>query len=105
MANRHALLIGVPHYDVEEFNDQRLEAAVRSDIAAMQAALKQSKYDIAFCGLSESQRDTPTLNRIKQAIDEACANAPAGGVLLIYFSGHGVSVAGADYLVPSDAYR
>lgn len=105
MANRHALLIGVPRYDDEEFNDERLESAVRSDIAAMRAALLQSDYTITECGIDNADRGGATLSRINRAIEEACASAPAGGVLLIYFSGHGVTVDGTDYLVPSDAYR
>ena len=92
MANRHALLIGVPRYDDEEFNDERLEAAVRSDIAAMRAALVQSDYTITECGIGNADRGGATLSRINRAIEEACAKAPAGGVLLIYFSGHGVTV-------------
>jgi hypothetical protein len=39
VSNRHALLIGVPRYDHDEFNAPRLEAAVRCDIDAMRAAL------------------------------------------------------------------
>ena len=49
MANRHALLIGVPHYDDDDFNEPRLADAVRSDVAAMRAALKQSHYLIEEC--------------------------------------------------------
>jgi hypothetical protein len=102
VANRHALLIGVPTYDEREFNrDERLAAAVRADVGAMRDALAQSDYQISECGL-DSQA---TGNRIKGAIKEACKTAPAGGVLLIYFSGHGVSAEGADYLVPADAFQ
>ena len=105
MVNRHALLIGVPRYDDAAFNDERLGAAVASDVRTMRVALEQSHYEIADCGPDEAERGGATLNRITQAIEEACASAPSGGVLLIYFSGHGVTVGGRDYLVPSDAYR
>jgi len=101
VSNRHALLIGVPHYDDEKFNDQRLASAVR----AVEAALVQSDYEIEECGIRNVGSGGATLSRINRAIEEACANASAGGVLLIYFSGHGVTVDGTDYLVPSDAYR
>ena len=103
MSNRQALLIGVPRYDHDEFNAPRLDAAVRCDIDAMRAALKQSDYTITECGTSGNS-DLASLNRINQKIEEACASAPVGGVLLVYFSGHGLSEAGTDYLVPSDAY-
>jgi hypothetical protein len=104
--NRHALVIGVPCYDDDDFNtDPRLADAVRCDVAAMRAALEPSGYAITECGTTDADRGGATLNRINQAIEDACLTAPAGGVLLIYFSGHGVTVGGRDYLVPSDAYR
>jgi Caspase domain len=103
VSNRNALLIGVPRYDQDDFNAPRLDAAVRCDIDAMRAALKQSDYLITECG-TEASSDQASLNRINQKIEEACASAPAGSVLLVYFSGHGLSEAGTDYLVPSDAY-
>jgi Caspase domain len=105
VANRHALLIGVPVYDDAEFNESRLADAVRSDIAAMRAALDQSGYVITDCPTPGSGGGGATPNRIKKAIHEACTNVPVGGVLLIYFSGHGVTIDGRDYLVPSDSYR
>jgi hypothetical protein len=105
VANRHALLIGVSRYDDEVFNDPRLEDAVRPDIAAMRAVLAQSGHMITECGIGNAERGGATLSRINRAIEEACASVPAGGVLLIYFSGHGVTVEGTGYLVPSDAYR
>jgi HAMP domain-containing protein len=105
VANRHALLIGVPHYDDDEFNEPRLAGAVRSDVAAMRAALAQSDYEVSDCGITDAERGGATLNRLNQSIEAACANVPPGGVLLIYFSGHGLTVNGRDYLVPSDSYR
>jgi hypothetical protein len=104
VSNRQALLIGVPRYEDPEFEDARLGAAVMADIAAMRVALEQSGYEITDSGTNEAHGEaTPT--RMRRAIRTACANAPVGGVLLIYFSGHGVSIDGRDYLVPSDAYR
>ena len=105
MANRHALLIGVPFYDDAELNDECLGAAFSCDMRAMRAALEQSHYEITDCGSGDAERGGATLNRINQAIEQACGNAPSGGVLLIYFSGHGVKVDGIDYLIPNDAYR
>ena len=105
MAERHAVLIGVPRYDDDEFNDRRLANAVHADVSAMRAALAQSGYAITECGTEDAAHGEATLNRINQAIEEACANTPVGGVLLIYFSGHGVTIGRTDYLVPRDAYR
>ena len=56
MATRHALLIGVPHYDDDDFNEPRLADAVRSDVAAMRAALDQSGYAITDCPPSNLEK-------------------------------------------------
>jgi Caspase domain len=100
VANRHALLIGVPHYEDPAFNDPQLGAAITADIAAMRAALSQSGYaPITECGTPGSGGEaTPT--RISRAIKTACRNVPADGTLLIYYSGHGLMIEGRDYLVP-----
>ena len=104
MTNRHALLIGVPRYEDPELDDARLGAAVTADVAAMRVALEQSDYVVSDCGLDEVRGEaTPT--RIRRAIKTACATAPVGGVLLIYFSGHGITIDGQDFLIPIDAYR
>lgn len=104
MTCRHALLIGVPHYEDPEFDDERLRDAVKADVAAMRAALDLSGYEIVECGTGEAGGEvTPT--RIRRAIRKACADVPADGTLIIYFSGHGVTIDGQDFLVPADAYR
>ena len=41
METRHALLIGVPHYEDPAFNEEQLEDAITADIAAMRAALRE----------------------------------------------------------------
>ena len=104
MAIRHSLLIGVPRYGDPEFEDARLGAAVTADVSAMGAVLEQSGYAVTKCGHDEA-RGEATPNRIRRAIKTACAEVPTGGVLLIYFSGHGLTVGGQDFLVPVDAYR
>lgn len=103
MAGRRALLIGVPRYDDGEFTE--IGDVVRSDVQNMHDTLEQSGYEsvISF-GIAENGQE-PTGSRIKAQIKRACADAPPGGVLLLYFSGHGITIDGQDYLVPSDAYR
>ena len=44
-------------------------------------------------------------NTIDTLFQEACERVPAGGTLIICFTGHGVRVDGADYLVPQDYTR
>src|SRR5215475_7692204 len=69
----------------------------------MSDALRQSGYDIGYCGVRDSTGKEPTGSRIRGAILRAVRAAPRGGMLLLYFSGHGVAVNGQTYLVPQDA--
>ncbi|MFC0038821.1 caspase family protein [Actinomadura rayongensis] len=98
MAGRHALLLGVPECDDGRFSP--IGDVVRRDISAMHHALDQSGYTVTTFGVDGPE---PTRNRIARAIQQALADAPPDSVLLLYFSGHGVSMDGSDFLVPSDA--
>ncbi|WP_170321609.1 HD domain-containing protein [Acrocarpospora pleiomorpha] len=102
MTVRRALLIGVPNCDDTAFST--ITQVVETDIQKMRSALALSSYDIEALG-EDSRSPEPSGSRIRAAIKKACAEAPRGSVLLLYFSGHGVNVDGRDYLVPSDAYR
>ena len=77
---------------------------MRRDLDAMRSALEQSDYKITECGPGVPGVGVAGLNHINEAIEEACAHVPDDGVLLVYFSGHGITEAGTDYLVPSDAF-
>ncbi|MFP3962760.1 caspase family protein [Actinomadura fulvescens] len=101
MTGRHALLIGVPQCDDDRFSE--IGDVVRNDVRSMRRALEQSGYSVTTFGTDGGPE--PSRTRLRRAIDTACRQAPRDGVLLLYFSGHGVSVGGQDYLVPSDADR
>ncbi|NUW34033.1 caspase family protein [Nonomuraea sp. SMC257] len=102
MPARHALLIGVPRCDDPGLTD--IGHVVRADLRTMRQALEQSGYaEVETFGVEQGEE--PTANRVRKRIRRACEAVPEGGVLLLYFSGHGISVDGADYLVPSDAER
>ncbi|MFG2091901.1 caspase family protein [Spirillospora sp. NPDC048824] len=101
MTARHALLIGVPECDDHRFSD--IDRVVRSDVHRMEHALVQSDYKVRTFGLGGG-KDEPTLNRVKRVIKQACAQVPRDGLLLVYFSGHGVTLDGRDFFVPSDAH-
>jgi hypothetical protein len=102
VTERRALLIGVPNCDDAGFST--ITQVVNTDVRKMQSALALSSYDIEVLG-GEGVGPEPSGSRIKAAIKKACSEAPHGSVLLLYYSGHGVSADGRDYLVPSDAYR
>lgn len=98
--SRQALLIAVPQYELNDhFPD--LTQAVQRDVELMDAALRSSGYSVETLGLSP---DRPALrSRIISAISRVCCTAPEDGTVLIHFTGHGLSVDGTDYLVPSEA--
>jgi hypothetical protein len=102
MTARRALLIGVPRCDDATFSE--IGDVVRADVRSVRSTLDLSSYSIESMGVDEHSPE-PSGSRIRGAVKRACADAPPGSVLLLYFSGHGVSIDGRDYLVPSDAYR
>jgi hypothetical protein len=102
VTDRAALLIGIPSCDVDLFAP--MSEVVGADIQRMSDALSQSGYEIRHCGVGDSSGQEPTGNRIRAAVSKALREAPPGGVLVVYFSGHGVVVDGQSWLVPQDAY-
>ncbi|MEU9869427.1 caspase family protein [Actinomadura sp. NPDC048021] len=98
MSDRRALLIGVSEYDGDLFKP--LGGTVDADIGRMAQALGESEYLIERCAPSHGVQ--PNRGAIQQALRRACVEAPVGGVLLIYYTGHGIVIGGQSYLVPKD---
>lgn len=100
MGNRQALIVAVPRCELaDRFTD--LTETVARDVELMTEALRSSGYSVERIGATP---DEPALrSRIRSAISRVCATAPEDGTVLIHFTGHGLSVDGADYLVPADA--
>lgn len=98
--SRQALIIAVPKYELaDEFDD--LTETVGHDVELMADALASSGYNVELIGgTPEEPAQGP---RIRSAISRVCATAPEDGTVLIHFTGHGLSIGGADHLVPSDA--
>ncbi|HLM88992.1 MAG TPA: caspase family protein [Streptosporangiaceae bacterium] len=112
MGTRHALLIGVPRCDDDAAFPPIPEDVVRADISQMARALRESDYDITVLGVQPDNdlgikpiAGEANRNRCRDQIAAACKRVPEGGILLVYFSGHGVRLKGADFLVPSDFSR
>lgn len=98
--SRQALIIAVPQYELSNHFPDLTQAVVK-DAELMDAALRSSGYTVETLGLSA---DRPALrSRIISAISRVCCTAPEDGTVLIHFTGHGLSVDGSDYLVPSEA--
>ncbi|MCX4909834.1 caspase family protein [Streptomyces sp. NBC_00878] len=98
--SRQALIVAVPQYELSDrFED--LTDTVGRDVELMTAALRSSGYSVELIGVSPHE---PALrSRIRSTISRVCATAPGDSTVLIHFTGHGLSVGNADYLVPADA--
>ncbi|MEU6122715.1 caspase family protein [Streptomyces sp. NPDC047123] len=98
--SKRALIVAVPRYELEEeFPD--LTAAVHHDAELLGASLESSGYSVEILGLTP---DRPAQrSRIRSAISRICCTAPEDGTVVVHFTGHGLSVGGADHLVPADA--
>jgi hypothetical protein len=102
LTDRLALLIGVPSCDNDLF--EALPEVVTADIRRMAGVLVQSNYRVQYCGVGDELGREATGNRIRSAMMRAFRDISPGGILLLYFSGHGVTIDGRGYLVPQDAY-
>ncbi len=98
--SRQALIVAVPRYELaDRFED--LTDTVGRDVELMTEALRSSGYSVELVGAPPHE---PALrSRIRSTISRVCATAPEDSTVLIHFTGHGLSVGGADYLVPADA--
>ncbi len=67
-----------------------------NDARDMAASLKSLGFEVIA-------RENATLRQMNEAIDQFWASLKKGGVGLFFFAGHGVQVAGENYLVPVDA--
>ncbi|WP_405401327.1 caspase family protein [Streptomyces sp. NBC_01104] len=100
-SDRRALLVGVPQQTERAFPLRSIGDPVREDLRRMREALEACEYRCTVLGPGgpdESRRDA-----IQDAVRDALRSVPAGGVLFVYFSGHGLHLGGKDHLVPSNA--
>jgi caspase domain-containing protein len=73
------------------------------DAAKVESALEKAGFDVT--NLSEVYApEQLTRQNIKKGLYDFARKLNAGGVGLIYFSGHGIERQGQTYLVPHDAY-
>ncbi|MEU6867395.1 caspase family protein [Streptomyces sp. NPDC046876] len=93
---RKALLIGVGTTPEAGGHFASLEKPVAADLRALASSLRASEYEVEV--LQEATR-----RDIASRISAAAREVPAGGTLLVHFTGHGVRIADVDYLVPHDA--
>ncbi|MFG2605352.1 caspase family protein [Streptomyces sp. NPDC048514] len=93
---RKALLIGIGQAPAVADTLEPIDEPVEADLRLMSTALQASGYEVETL-------PGAGLSLIKSKIYEAAAATPAGGTLLLYFSGHGLRVGRTDYLVPADA--
>src|SRR5262249_5965760 len=97
---RHALVIGndlYPNLPAE----RKLHNAV-NDARAVAATLKELRFDIL--GGTEPGRhgENLTRNDIIDRLGELASRVQPGDIVFFFFAGHGVSLKGANILLPSD---
>ena len=88
--DRHALVIGIDAYE----NVASLQKA-RNDAEAVAEALASTGFEVTTL----LDADRRSLNR---AISDFSASLQQGDEAVFYFAGHGIEVAGRNYLLPSD---
>jgi hypothetical protein len=88
--NRHALVIGIDDYA----QVTPLQKA-RNDALAVSAALER----LGFIVITEID---PDRRQVNQALSAFSSQLEPGDEALFYFAGHGVEVAGRNYLLPAD---
>lgn len=89
---RVALVIGVAHYSDPEVHAL---ANTLNDSQAIARALRDRGFQVR-------ELTDPTRRDIMSALNAFTAELPKARVALFYFSGHGVQLGGANYLVPRD---
>jgi uncharacterized caspase-like protein len=67
-----------------------------NDARDMAATLKNLGFEVIL-------RENASLRQMEDAVDELWRRLKAGGAGLFFFAGHGLQVAGGNYLVPVDA--
>ncbi len=90
-AERLALVVGNDGYE----NLPLLEKA-RNDARAVADVLRELGYDAVL--LEDADRKT-----MSKAISDIASRIEPGAEVVFYFAGHGVEIAGRNYLVPTDA--
>ncbi|MER7763154.1 caspase family protein [Streptomyces sp. NPDC097619] len=95
-ADRRALLIGVPEVPAAAGTFPSLDRAVPADLRLLETALTEA-------GFTVDTRLGTGRSATAVALTEAARAVPEGGLLLLYFSGHGVRLGDVDHLVPADA--
>ncbi|MFD8718466.1 caspase family protein [Streptomyces sp. NPDC059629] len=93
---RRALLIGVGKAPATGGVLEPLDEVVEADLRLMSSVLDTAGYEVEV--LRDGDR-----GQIQRKLYEVAGDATPDSTLLLYFTGHGVRVGGADYLVPADA--
>ena len=91
LAGRFALVIGIDGYA----ELPRLQKA-RNDAGAVAAALRAQGFAVTLL-------EDPGRRAMTRAVSEMAAGLSPGDEALFYFAGHGVEIAGRNYLLPADA--
>ncbi|MCU0938768.1 MAG: caspase family protein [Burkholderiaceae bacterium] len=97
MASREALLIGIARYG-DGFQPL---PEVALDLQHIEAALAACGFEVTHCPAAE----LASASALDRRVREFCRSGGTGDIRLVYFSGHGLRVEGADWIVPEGVSR
>ena len=102
---RWAVVIGIDDYtDLGRLRTSRSDAKAVAEALAASGAFSENRMALLTDDASEPQ-NLPTLANIQKRIAQFARLAEAGDLILVYFSGHGITKDGRGYLVPVDGSR
>lgn len=102
---RWALVVGINDYQhVGGLRFCRQDAQAVGAVLVEQAGFPARRVIVLTDGTDEL-KNTPTIGTMRSRIRQITTFPAEGDTVLIYFSGHGVTLEGQDYLMPVDAER
>src|SRR5687768_11557953 len=102
VAERWAVLVGVNDY--ANANDLQFCGADQSALRdRLVASGFRAENIVLLHDKAEQNRHRPSQRNIEEQLQLVIGSAEAGDLLVVGFSGHGVSLGGKSYLCPSDA--
>jgi len=99
---RYAVVIGINDYEsMGKLSTCRADAKAMAQVLVDRAGFEKD-FVILMTDDAQQAKDRPTLGRMGQRIEQVCQLAQPGDTVLVFFSGHGVTVGEKGYLVPVD---
>ena len=101
-AERYALVVGIDDYQaLGKLKTCRADAKALAKVLAERCGFPQDNI-VLLTDDQKERRNVPTWGTLKAAIKQMATLPEKDDTVLIFFSGHGITVKGKGYLVPQD---